>query len=225
MGAMLTPPAERSSSPTGTNRRGWACHSCYNPAVKRLVRSLLNAATLTSLALCLLAALLWLRCEGTGSDEFEFCCFRGFAVHSLDRAMFFSTFPDTRTWKTTWLPLVRVGRDYRESDGMWSLMVVNEYGHHAAGFGYGAVDLKDPQAVRPNVRVLMLAHAYVGILFAILPAVRGARALRRRQRRHLRQQAGLCPHCGYDLRATPTRCPECGQPPAPAYPKSTATTS
>ena len=39
-----------------------------------------------------------------------------------------------------------------------------------------------------------------------------SRHLRLRRRKH----QGLCTNCGYDLRASPTQCPECGHTPVPA---------
>ena len=50
------------------------------------------------------------------------------------------------------------------------------------------------------------------VLSGILPGLR----LWRRVRRRINARKGQCRECGYDLRATPQRCPECGTVPQPS---------
>jgi hypothetical protein len=80
-----------------------------------------------------------------------------------------------------------------------------------AGFGGFSHGASDPW-YSYSIRGLCVPHWFPALLFAILPALR-LRSILRTRRRH---RSGLCPHCGYDLRATPDRCPECGHVPQAA---------
>ena len=53
--------------------------------------------------------------------------------------------------------------------------------------------------------VIYVPQIYLLALFAVYPTVVAAK-----WRRERRSRKGFCPSCGYDLRATPERCPECG---------------
>jgi hypothetical protein len=54
---------------------------------------------------------------------------------------------------------------------------------------------------------LLVPTWFPAAVFAVLPAVFFAKSRRGR----VAQFVGLWPSCGYDLRATPERCPECGR--------------
>jgi hypothetical protein len=76
------------------------------------------------------------------------------------------------------------------------------------GFGFGRA-LLTVSTASMFVQVRVFAVPYWVVV--VLPLTLAATALWRRSRRaRARRQAGLCVHCGYDLRATPARCPECG---------------
>ena len=120
-------------------------------------------------------------------------------------------------------------REVRRPDGSLRRELTAEYqawqkqweGWSAEFLGFGArrgswVDVRPD---RPHPRFigwgfemtvpywLVLAVTAPGSLVACLRARRAwATFLHRRRQSRL----GVCPRCGYDLRATPTRCPECG---------------
>jgi hypothetical protein len=77
-----------------------------------------------------------------------------------------------------------------------------------AGFGY----LDDRSLGWMNIHKFVAPLWFFAGFFAILPALRIGRYVRRRRE----GRRGLCSCCGYDLRATPERCPECGAVPSRA---------
>lgn len=72
-----------------------------------------------------------------------------------------------------------------------------------AGFARGA-EFYSGSGASSELRYVLLPHWCVALGFALI-AFAILRVLR------VRRTAGFCVNCGYDLRATPDRCPECGQ--------------
>ncbi len=76
------------------------------------------------------------------------------------------------------------------------------------GFGYVGYSQESSFSTR-TMRGVWMPFWFVVLASGVSPALWGRGWWRRRIRRQ-RIRKGLCPVCGYDLRATPVRCPECG---------------
>lgn len=60
-----------------------------------------------------------------------------------------------------------------------------------------------------RARLIVIPYRWPVIVSAIAPTIWLIGAIRAR-RKYSRHARGLCIECGYDLRASPERCPECG---------------
>jgi hypothetical protein len=212
-------------------RAGAMYRSRYNPPVRRPLRILVNAATAASLVLFAATLVLWVRSYGV-SDEVRWRNAGGWRSVRTARGdvavgLFVADGSDR--------PREFHGPRYRREEPMPAYNWLHEMNgnlddtlaHWArAGFEW--------HERRNRRRGTLHAHAVVpfwavAAVTAAAPVSWAAARWRRARRNRRARSAGLCRTCGYDLRATPGRCPECGavagSPAAPSAPANAAAAS
>jgi hypothetical protein len=187
------------------------------PSVRR---RLLNLLTLLSLLLCVAVVGLWVRSCRAGD----------WVIHTHEH----QTDPGLGIDVTEWTVVSDNGRvqvsrlSYTwgfgiamhdsESDG-WQLRKLTPYKRRDLNtwsntFGFGFQVEQDLREVDNGIETVALKPVTMAIIafpnwFAsLVSAALPAQGLYQRLWR--KRGPGFCPRCGYDLRATPDRCPECG---------------
>jgi len=202
------------------------------PRVKRLGRWLFYGVAGLSLSLCVAMAVMWVRSywwvdslDYYGAPN-ESRSEKG--IVSLDSArgsvVYFSSWvtPFPGGNRTSYAGFTHDGRDLRTDDiyggdrdlirelfqdGAWHHMGLL-YSRYLAPLGdedHGTLNVPGSYETW-----IVIPYWLPTLLFAILPGFMSFSTLRRRLLLRYRRRHGLCIHCGYDLRATPKRCPECG---------------
>jgi hypothetical protein len=185
--------------------------------MRRPVPILLNVLTAVSLLLCVAASLAWrrsrtnldriywLRPAGATSEGPAFHSWRASVYWGLVEVTYarYPVNPDATRAPMSWARDQDWGLHRRHFDVGEPLLQAPPPGlWRRLGFG------PDPNA-SPS-RVFAFPLWVPAAMFLVLPAARSARFTGRAWRARSRRRAGLCPACGYDRRATPGRCPECG---------------
>src|SRR5262245_25057385 len=160
-------------------------------------RRLFNLLAVVSLVLCLASLVLWIR----DSRHFDYA-----AISSSSRLFVCTTFPGGLKF-SSWpgQGQGRAGFRFRsfrynlpDASGQW--ISPPQVSWAMLGF-----DFKSTPSTPAGIE-LSVPFWFLTALFLTLPLTLVFRSVRRRRRRG----QGQCAHCGYDLRASKDRCPECG---------------
>jgi hypothetical protein len=179
-------------------------------------RRLLNLLAALSLLLCAASISAWVLVANRTKAYVE----RGEATADVCRTDWVGVDSGAVVWSTCTLHNVRHAPASRR-DVSWSAFVkhaepldiwalrIGSKGVRGLGFRFESDLRTNPQ----NTWVIICVPLwFLALVFASTPAMYLSRSLRRNR------EAGreCCRVCGYDLRATPERCPECGTPVQPA---------
>jgi hypothetical protein len=169
-------------------------------------RRLLNLATAVSMVLCLATAVLWVRSywiydelswnqrSRQGASGTNWSVSAGSNCGQLLSHLQWYT--EAVTLPHVWPPDGTTIRAHA-----WITQPASANAARVAHFGFYAGAIVRPDLVS---RALHVPHWFVCAATAAIPVWGVFRRWRNRPQR------GTCPVCGYDLRATPERCPECG---------------
>jgi hypothetical protein len=173
--------------------------------MRRLARQAFTLIAAAALVICLTACAMWLRSlwrgdvlRVTGRHEIVIMSEAGLILTNVSRGD-----PGVKqgwaheAWQrpASWSPWQRLGSRWWDRLG---------FGHYVGSAPSGQ-----------RIDQFVVPHYFVALASALPPGM----FLWRVVRRWRRSRVGRCPRCGYDLRATPDRCPECGTPaPTPAQP-------
>jgi hypothetical protein len=179
--------------------------------IERMRRRLVTLAAAASLALCGASLVFWIR-SPSHADYM--------GISTGHRALMFITFPGGLRIRHLLRPdpVGPCGVGFMSSDygvhktAQGALYWTSKPTASWSRLGFDLMPLPSASHVPSSgwAFELWIPFWWTALMTAVLPAVALVRWYK--QRKYTRVNS--CSHCGYDLRATPDRCPECGAVPA-----------
>jgi hypothetical protein len=179
--------------------------------MKRVFRHLVVLCSAVSLMSCVVVGVLWVRSYriedtiehfGATTGVRQAAASRGVLIfyeeHTVDPSLLYKEDPVISPFGLRYL-----GQDLGERP------TIDNAGSDLV-FGFGRLRLIRHNGLRepwPNIVTIVTFPLWLIVaVLLILPLIAAVRIQRHRRR----LSAGRCKRCGYDLRASPERCPECG---------------